>query len=116
MNRQHWLTLPMGSEEINVYLVTDDDPGIASDNDEEGPLEGCTIDGTTILIRRSLSRTRWPGILVHELTHAASHVSGLSVTMRWRLSTEERVVHALAPMLAHALVGGGLWKFPRVPK
>jgi hypothetical protein len=112
--RTHILTLPAGSAEYRVYEADDDDPLLAPEREEDGPCEGATCHQTsTIVIRRSLPRKRKPEVIIHEACHLAAHISGIAITMRWRPPTEERVVHALAPMLAHALVGGGLWKMPR---
>jgi hypothetical protein len=117
MSRTHWLTAPLGSAEYRVYLADGDDPLLASDRPDSGPCEGATCHTTsTIVINRSLPRKRVPEVLIHELAHAACHISGIAITLKWKLPREEQVVHALAPMLAHALSGGGLLKLPRVPK
>jgi len=111
MSRTHILTLPAGSAEYRVYEADDDDPLLVQDCTKDGPAEGATCHETSsIIIRRALPRKRKPEVLVHECCHVAAHISGIAVTMRWKLATEERVVHALAPMLAHMFVGGGLWK------
>lgn len=115
-SRTLWLTLPFGSAEYRVYAADPDDPGLAGD-EESGPCEGVTIhDACTILIRRDLHRSRIPEVLLHEVGHAVAHISGIALTLRWRMSTEERVVHAQTPLLAHALKGAGLLKLPRFPR
>jgi hypothetical protein len=114
VSREHWFTAPLGSAEYRVYLADGSDHLLHSGNDEDGPCEGATDHETcSIVIRSDLPRKRIPEVVVHELMHAAAHISGISHTMRWKLVREEQVVHAMAPMIAHGLVGGGLWKTPR---
>jgi hypothetical protein len=117
MSRTPWFVAPLGSAEYRVSLADPDDSLLAQEDAADGPAEGAVCHETgVIVIRRDLPRKRIPEVCLHELLHAVFHISGLSVTMRWKLATEERVVHNIAPFMAHALVGGGLWKFPRVPK
>lgn len=112
--RTHWLTAPLGSAEYRVYIADPSDHLLVPNNPDDGPCEGATChDTATIVIRADLPSKRVPEVLVHELMHAAAHISGIAHTMRWKLVREEQVVHAMAPMIAHALVGGGLWKTPR---
>lgn len=109
-----WLTIPLGSATYRVVLVDADDPALSLDGDVcEGAVDH---DTATIYLRRTLPRSRIAEVLLHEILHACTHLSGLAITQRWRPEREEVVVHALAPLLAHALVGGGLWKGRRVPK
>jgi hypothetical protein len=117
VSRTLWLTLPFGSAEYRVCAADRDDVDLASESLEEGPCEGATLhDSCTILIRRDLHRKRIPEVLFHEMGHVVAHLSGISTTLRWKLATEERVVHALSPLFAHGLVGGGLLKLPRFPR
>lgn len=114
MSRTQWVTAPLGSAEYRVYLADDDDHLLKPHTEADGPCEGATChDTSTIVIRRSLPRKRIPEVLIHELLHAVMHISGISHTMRWKLTREEQVVHSIAPFLAHALVGARLWKMPR---
>lgn len=114
MSRQLWLTMPLGSAEYRVYLADGDDHLLKPVDANDGACEGATCHETsTIVIRRDLPKKRLPEVLIHEALHAVAHISGISHTLRWKLTREEQVVHAMAPMLAHALVGGGLWKMPR---
>jgi hypothetical protein len=105
MSRTPWFVAPLGSAEYRVSLADPDDSLLAQEDAADGPAEGAVCHETGVIV-----------MCLHELLHAVFHISGLSVTMRWKLATEERVVHNIAPFMAHALVGGGLWKFPRVPK
>lgn len=115
--RTHWLTVTAGSAEYRVYEADDDDPLLAPHDPADGPCEGATDHETsTIVVRRSLPRKRKPEVLLHEFGHVAAHISGLSITMKWKIATEERVVHALAPFLSQMVVSGGLWKTPRGPR
>lgn len=114
MSRTLLLTAPLGSAEYRVYLADADDHLLVPYDKGDGTCEGATCHETsTIVIRRDLPKKRVPEVLVHELMHAVAHISGIAITLRWKLTREEQVVHAMAPMLAHALVGGGLWKMPR---
>jgi hypothetical protein len=113
--RTPWLSIPLGSAVYRVVLVDPDDSMLAID-DTCGCEAVTDHDTATIYLRRTLPRTRVAEVLVHEIMHAATHISGIAVTQRWKPEREETVVHALAPMLAHALVGGGLWRGRRVPR
>jgi hypothetical protein len=115
--RHHWLTLPLGSAEYRVYLADADDHLLKPIDACDAANEGATCHETsTIVLRRDLPRKRLPEVLIHEALHAVAHISGIALTLRWKLTREEQVVHSIAPMLAHALVGGGLWKLPKVPR
>lgn len=115
MTRTPWLSIPLGSAVYRVVLCDPQDPELSIE-DASGCEAVTDHDTATIYMRRTLPRTRVAEVLVHEILHASVHISGLAVTQRWKPEREEAVVHALAPMLAHALVGGGLWKGRRVPR
>ena len=112
--RQPWLTCPIGATEWRVVLADRDDPALSLDGD---PCEAVTLtDDCLIVIDRTVKRSRWPGLVVHELLHACIASSRLGVTQRWSDAREEVIVQTLADGLTHALVGGGLWKMPRVQR
>lgn len=117
MSRQHWLTFPIGSAEYRVYLADADDHLLKPVDACDAACEGATDHETsTIVVRRDLPAKRLPEVLVHELLHAVAHISGIAITMRWKLTREEQVVHAMAPMLSQALIGAGLWKQRRAAR
>ena len=108
--RRLWLTCPMGTAEWRVFVAPESDPALVD-------AYGVTLpDSCEIVISDNVHPSRRAEMVLHELLHAAIATSGLGVTQRWGDEREEVVVRALAGPLAHALVGGGLWKGRRVPR
>lgn len=106
----------MGTAEWRIYLADPSDPGLAVDGDE-APAEGMTMRGeSVVLINRAVPAKRRAEVLLHELIHGAAFLSSIRSTQRWTEAREEAIVSALAPMLAHALVGARLWRGKRVPR
>ena len=112
--RALYATCPMGSTEWRVYACDPDDPDLTIDGDACDAVT--LVDDGVILFARTVKRDRVPVLIVHELTHAAVATSGLGVTQKWNDDREEVIVRSLSTMLAHALVGGGLWRGRRVPR
>lgn len=104
----------MGTTEWRVFLVDPEDPALTLDGTA---CYAVTLTETCeILIARNVPRSRIPSLVVHELLHAAIATSGLGVTQRWSDAREEVIVRGLADHLAHALVGGGLWRGRRIQR
>lgn len=112
--RALYTTCPMGTTEWRVYIVDADDPALKVGGDACYAITD--PDTCTILLSAEIKPARRPKFLVHELIHAAIDASGLAITQRWNDAREEVIVRQLSDHLAHALVGGGLWKGRRVPR
>ena len=114
MSRTLWLTCAMADSRVSVYVASPDDPDLQVDGDAA---EGvCILAEGLVLINEAVPVRRRLGVLIHELIHLASFLSGAKVTLRLSDDREEALVSAIAPMLTHALVGAGLLKGRRVAR
>jgi hypothetical protein len=106
-----WLALEIGGQRWAVHLVS---PRSKFLLDEDGShLEGyCCFESSRIFISRDLGEPAREDCLLHELLHAALHVSGASCAYDKSQSKEEKIVAPLTPVL-HRLLRDLGFRFPK---
>lgn len=114
MSRRLYRRFTMGAVEWRIYRATADDVELKPlGSDQESCMGATAASECAIILNEEIPAREVPPTTIHEMLHAAFEASGLGHTMGFNLKKEERIVHALAPFLAQALVTGGFWKNPR---
>lgn len=104
-----WLSLHLGGQLWGIYLVNPGNHRLVEDGER---LLGCTYqDECRIYLARGLSDQVLEDTLLHELLHAALHVSGAALVINSH-SKEEAIVRDLTPVL-HRLLKDLGYRFPK---
>lgn len=117
MTRTLYARGTIGADEWTIYRADPDDPDLATDRDGDSPHEGVTLfNERTILVRNDLPAKAVPGVIAHELVHAALFSHGLRTSLRLSSAREEAIAQGVGSGVAQFMTGAGLWKQRRAAR